>query len=254
MYLPQNYQQLRKWMQTDLGKYVLQQEAKELQNILNNIFAKNIILLGEPGFSLSNDYFLIDRNKYINQFIIHPDLNLNDQTTNNILLVARQDKLPIDSDSVDVVILMHSLEMISNPHEVLRESHRVLRAEGKIIITGFNAFSFWSVWKLVAKIFSKAPWRNKFISIIKLFDWLSLLGFDELNAVKYCYNLPINNKKFLNKLIYLETLGNFLPFSIGNIYTISACKRVIPLTPIFIKKWDKLPLDDDELVKPILKN
>lgn len=244
-------------MQTDLGKYVLQQETRVLCDILNNNFLKNILIIGEPEFCLTNNDFLIERNKSIYQFILHPVLNLNnqilEQNPKTILIVARLDKLPVNTDTIDIVILPHSLEMVSNPHEILRESHRVLRPEGKIIITGFNYFSFWGAYRLLAKIFVKSPWRNNFLSIIKLLDWLALLGFDELTVNRYCCNLPVNNQKILNKFKFLEMLSNFLLFSVGNIYTIYACKRVIPLTPIFHKKWDDLPLDD-ELAKHILKS
>lgn len=277
MYLPKNYQQLRNWTQTNLGRYVLRQETSALSSILNNNFLKNILIIGEPEFSLTTDESLIERNKSINQFILHPVLNSpvlhsndhNHHDYSQILekkpktqfIAARLDKLPIDTGSIDVVLLPHSLEMVYNPHEVLRESHRVLKPEGKIIITGFNYFSVWAIYRLLAKILIKAPWRNNFLSVIKLIDWLALLGFDEIIVKNYCCNLPINNQKILNKFEFLDRflerfnnfLSKFLPFSLGNIYTISACKRVIPLIPVLRKKWDDLPLDD-ELAKNILKS
>lgn len=258
MYLPKNYQQMRTWISTDLGRYVLQEETKVMCSILNNNFLKKILIIGEPEFALSNDSLLIDRNKSIYQLVVHPVLSaanqLLDRNPKSLMLIARQDKLPVDTNSIDIVILPHSLEMVVNPHEVLRESHRVLQPEGKIIITGFNCLSIWGIWKLIAKIFIKSPWRNNFFRISKLFDWLALLGFDEVEVNYYCHNLPINNQKILKKFSFLERIGDFMPFPLGNIYTVHACKRVIPLRPVFLSKWENIPLDDDELAKHTLKN
>lgn len=244
-------------MQTDLGAYVIQQETKVLCNLINNNFFKNILIVGEPKFSLIEDSLLAERHKSIYQFILHPRLSGDDkpskQTPKSMMIAGRQDKIPIENDSIDMVILPHSLEMMANPHEILRESHRILRAEGKILITGFNDCSLWGLFRLIARIFVKAPWKNNFLAVTKLFDWLALLGFDDSTVTYYCYNLPISNQKILNKLVFLEFIGNFMPFPLGNIYTITACKRVIPLTPIFLKKWDNIHLND-ELAKYTLKS
>ena len=244
MYLPKNWQQLRNWLKTDLGQYVLKQEAESLQKTLKNLFGCNLLILGEPEFCMISSY-LQEQYKNINQFILHPLLVANDKSATVMGISARQDKLPIYSDSMDVVILPHILEMVVNPHEVLRESYRVLRPEGKIIIIGFHPYSVWRIWKLVAQICSKAPWRNKFISPARLFDWITILGMEEFKITKYCHTLPFNNNKILNKLSFLETIGNALPFRTGNIYTICACKRVITLTPIFVNKWAEESLNDD---------
>ncbi|MGD0466450.1 MAG: methyltransferase domain-containing protein [Gammaproteobacteria bacterium] len=243
MYLPKNWQQFRNWLKTDLGRYVLEQEAKSLPKILKNLFGSNILILGEPEFGTIISY-LQEQYKNINQFILHPVLQVN-QSSSDLLIAARQDKLPICSDSMDVVILPHSLEMVVNPHEVLRESYRVLRPEGKIIIIGFSPYSFWRIWKLFAKMFFKSPWRNAFISPARLFDWLTILGMEELFINKYCHVLPINNNKILSKLLFLEVIGKALPFRTGNIYTICACKRVVALTPIFVSEWAEESLNDD---------
>ena len=46
--------------------------------------------------------------------------------------------LPIASDSVDLVILMHHLSNTSEPHAMLRETFRILIPEGKLLIIDFN--------------------------------------------------------------------------------------------------------------------
>ena len=43
---------------------------------------------------------------------------------------AAPDFLPIESNSIDLVLLPHILEFSANPHQILREVHRVLVPEG----------------------------------------------------------------------------------------------------------------------------
>src|SRR5690606_4575216 len=51
--------------------------------------------------------------------------------------------LPLASQSVDLLVLPHTLEYADDPHAVLREAERVLIHEGRLIIAGFNPWSLW---------------------------------------------------------------------------------------------------------------
>ena len=55
--------------------------------------------------------------------------------------LARPDALPLATDSVDALLLPHTLELHDNPHEVLREVARVLIPEGHVVVLGFNPVS-----------------------------------------------------------------------------------------------------------------
>ncbi len=51
-------------------------------------------------------------------------------------------------DSIDLVFLPHTLEFSADPHQVLRETERVLIPEGRVIILGFNPLSSLGLWRL----------------------------------------------------------------------------------------------------------
>lgn len=243
MHIPKNWQQLRVWLATELGQYVLQQETNSLSKILAPVFGSNILIIGEPNFSVITS--VLEQNyKNIIKFNIHPVIDANAQLVNTIGISARQDKLPVDSDSMDIVILPHSLEMLDNLYEIITESYRVLKPGGKIIIIGFKPYGIWYVWKKIVSIFKVAPWRNIFISPRKIIQFLVSLGVEEYKLFQYCCNVPINSRKILNKLLFLEKINTQF-FKFGNIYTICANKRVVALTPTFVGEWTEIALNDD---------
>src|SRR5690606_23939020 len=55
------------------------------------------------------------------------------------------EELPFASQSIDLLVLPHSLELSPEPHRLLREAERVLVPEGKLLVTCFNPYSLWGV-------------------------------------------------------------------------------------------------------------
>jgi ubiquinone/menaquinone biosynthesis C-methylase UbiE len=69
-------------------------------------------------------------------------------------------------------VLPHTLEFTRDPHHRLREAHRVLRAEGRLLVLGLNPASLWASAP-------KAPERpafcrrsGEFLGYWRLRDWL----------------------------------------------------------------------------------
>ena len=61
-------------------------------------------------------------------------------------------------------------------HQVLREVRRVLIAEGRVIIIGFNPYSLWGLWRLFGRW--KGPSHGAAVFCLpRLSDWLTLMGF-----------------------------------------------------------------------------
>ncbi len=49
--------------------------------------------------------------------------------------------LPFEAQSVDLLVMPHTLEFTSDPHRLLSEAERVLMPEGQLIILGFNSLA-----------------------------------------------------------------------------------------------------------------
>lgn len=136
------------------------------------------------------------------------------------------DQLPIDSASVDVLVLSHGLELSSDPYATLREAERVLVAEGKLFILGFTPFSPLGLYH---RAFD--PDFQRFTSM-RVRDWLGVLGF-ECQATKMLRRETIH-KRFKSPILKRATLGaNYVLGKMkGRGYLIEAQKRVTRLTPI----------------------
>jgi SAM-dependent methyltransferase len=141
-------------------------------------------------------------------------------------LAADPLQIPLASQSVDLVVLPHVLEGHPNPHDVLREVERVLMPEGQVVISGFNTASLWRVRQLFAPRHNGAPWDAKFIGLLRLREWLRVLGF-ELNGGKFgCYAPPFRNEIWLKRFGFMEKAGaRWWPVT-GGVYVVRAVKRV----------------------------
>ena len=52
------------------------------------------------------------------------------------IIEGNSSELPFANECLDLLILPHVLEFSSDPHQILREAERVLRPEGRLIISG----------------------------------------------------------------------------------------------------------------------
>ena len=85
-------------------------------------------------------------------------------------------QLPFASGSIDGVVLHHALEAYRDPRACIREVERVLKPGGRLLICGFNPFSFTGLGAWVPRKTDNALVGRRLISPIRLLDWLALLN------------------------------------------------------------------------------
>lgn len=213
------------WYKAGVGERLIDAERQELANILPRLYGYHLVFMGDPGL-----ISLVQPSLIQHQILVEPQAEKKMTTLSP--LPAHFSELPLRSDSVDVIVLSHILEHIPNPHDVLREAHRVLIPEGTIVITGFNPISCWGGWHAIQKWRKTVPLRGKLLSSVRLKDWLKLLNFQITGGHRFCFRPPIHHDKLYQKLEGLERWGQRVwPLS-GGAYSLVATKRVIPLTPI----------------------
>jgi SAM-dependent methyltransferase len=191
---------------------VLNWELAQFDSAVDDVFGFRAVQIGLPEV----DFLRQNRISYRFTLALEP----------GAAVAADPLQLPLASQSVDLVVLPHVLEGHPNPHDVLREVERVLMPEGQVVISGFNTASLWRVRQLFAPRHNGAPWDAKFIGLLRLREWLRVLGF-ELNGGKFgCYAPPFRNEVWLKRFAFMDKAGaRWWPVT-GGVYVVRAVKRV----------------------------
>jgi SAM-dependent methyltransferase len=136
--------------------------------------------------------------------------------------------LPFEAQSVDLIVMPHTLEFTSDPHRLLREAERVLMPEGQLIILGFNSLSLWGARQSVGKMTGRpfVPSAVDLIAFTRLKDWIKLLGFDLERGRFGCYRPPLGSDQWLSRYGFMEAAGDRWWPIFGATYMVKAIKRV----------------------------
>lgn len=234
-------ERLRDWFKLPLGQRLAAREREELGKVLVNLFGFHLL---QVGCLLNED--MLSASRILHRVVVDGDP---DEMTTLLAMYGLPAALPIDSDSVDVVVLHHTLEFEDNPHEVLREVERILVPEGYVVILGFNPWSWWGFRRFLRRR-SGPPWCGHFRSAWRMQDWLSLLGFDRELSRWYFFRPPIQNEGIMRRLEFLERVGERLwPFW-GGAFLVVGKKRVSTFTPIKPSWRANGRLIDPRIIKP----
>src|SRR6185369_1168122 len=200
------------WFGTPQGAYVLGWELSQFDSAVDDVFGFRAVQVGLPEV----DFLRQNRIPYRFSLALEPGAGL----------AADPMQMPLEAQSVDLVALPHVLENHHDPHEVLREAERVLMPEGHVVISGFNPASLWRLAQLFSFNGRRPPFDAKFIGLLRLRDWLRVLGF-ELNGGKFgCYAPPFREKLWLDRFAFMEKAGaRWWPIT-GGMYVVRAVKRV----------------------------
>ena len=125
------------------------------------------------------------------------------------------------------MVLPHVLEFAADPHQILREVDRVLRPEGRLIISGFNPASLWGARQYCSRLIGNPylPRDGQFISLIRIKDWLKLLNFSLDRGHFGCYKFPLQGQSSMGRMDFLESMGNRWWPIFGAVFLVSAIKR-----------------------------
>jgi SAM-dependent methyltransferase len=206
-----------------LGSELLRMEQAALARVLPDLFGYHIAQVGRM-----NGADLIESTRIAHKLVL--DLDPSPPADARASMVGSAESLPLATDSVDVVVLPHVLEFSANPHRVLREVERVLIGDGHLVLTGFNPWSCWGLWRLFLWWRDEAPWCGHFYGLSRIRDWLTLLDLELLDVVRLFYRPPLRRPRALERLASVEQLGRHAWPLLGGAYVLVAQKRVVPIT------------------------
>ncbi len=216
--------QLSAWFEKPLGRSLQACEANRMRSVLPSLYAANVLQLGRIG---SVDLF---------ESIAAPKHILLDTPgaveDNHVL--ALPEALPFDCNSIDLVLLPHTLDFALDPHQVLREVARVLIPEGHIVLAGFNPYSLWGLRRRLMRKSKRrqVPWHSHFISLRRMKDWLRLMHFEICNGSMAYYRPPLTKQSSLDRLYHLDKMGNRWWPMMGAVYFLVAKKKLEGMMPI----------------------
>jgi SAM-dependent methyltransferase len=219
-------QSLSEWFTTaPLGQYVLAREQAYHDAAVVDAFGFHALQLGLP----EHDFLRANRIPFKCQV-----------APRGAALRAQFHDLPIASNSIDLLLLPHVLEFSAQPHQILREAHRVLMPEGQLVISGFNPWSLWGMRHFFNRMYEAYPWRGRFIHLPRLKDWLKLLDMEIEAGQMSCYVPPCAQAKWLHRFDFMEDAGDrWWPIA-GGVYFLRAIKRVRGMRVIVPKRSEAL--------------
>ena len=208
------------WLGTPLGRRCLANEQRLIRHALERVFGEQFLQIGAWG--AHNTFLRYARTQRRVLVDWRPGVAAD--------LLSDPEQLAIANDSIDAVLLPHTLEHTASPHALLREVDRILRADGHLLVLSFAPGGFWGLRHLLAAR-GFPDGRERMVREGRLRDWLELLSFDVGAATRYCHTLPLEQFKQLRILPREEWAQRWLPMLSGG-YLLRAQKRVHPLTPV----------------------
>ena len=175
------------WFAGPLGARVLREEAALVQVALDDVFGFELLQVGQWGPA----QHLLGGARTQHTTLLAPT------RAAGVTLCAPMASLPFASDSIDAILLPHTLELVEDPHAVLREAGRVLVAEGCLMICGFNPFSGWGARRLFSHYFRRPafpPQMQRMLSETRLRDWMALLDFEVASVYGYLSPIPATRR------------------------------------------------------------
>lgn len=211
------------WLASPPGQCVMRWEAEHLGDAVVDMFGYYALQLG----FLELDALAANRMPHRIR-VSRQVADLRSAVRKPDLVVSGFEELPLDSQSVDLVVLAHQLEFSVDPHQVLREADRVLRPEGRLVVVGLNPLSLWGLRQSVVlrPLAPFLPPIGQLIGMPRLRDWMKLLSF-EIDSGHYgCYVPPCRTQKWLDRMHFMERAGDRWWPICGALYMVSAVKRV----------------------------
>ena len=214
---------LRGWYRRPLGQMLATEETRALAEQLPRLFGYHLLVIDPPWEDCP-----LEDSRIPHHVIQRVQADAGDHPG----MMAHTDAWPVMTDTVDAIVLPHSLELSHDPHQVLREADRCLIPDGHRVVFGFNPRSLWGVRRLLTRGAKQMPWGMRFISMGRVMDWLNLLGFDTLHSRYLMHRPPLQNIRMLERLGFLEPAAGSGRMLLAGAYMLVARKRTVIMTPI----------------------
>ena len=230
MDLSPHYPQLAsQWLTSPLGEALLAQESRVVEEALDGIFGEQCLQLGLWG----DDKTFLRHARTQRSTVIDAA-----PAPGGPSAIGDLHRLPVADDSIDCVILPHTLDFSDRPHAILREVHRVLRSDGHLVVLGFKTGGLWGIRRLIPGA-ALPPGAVHLISERRLRDWLQLLDLRIHGMTRFFFRWPLPGNSGPSSVNW-ERRGQRLWPELAACFMLTAQKRVSTLTPVR-QRWLRKP-------------
>jgi len=243
------------WIASPAGRYVLGWEQRQLDRVVSDVFGYHALQLGMPQLDALRENRMPGRGLVLDPAIATsapylppptrahgaPPPSARHAPESRSTVWCDLLDLPFEAQSVDLIVMPHTLEFTHDPHRLLREAERVLMPEGRLLIVGFNSLSLWGARQSAGRLTGRPfmPARQDLIAFLRLKDWIKLLGFELERGRFGCYRPPLSTDKWLARHAFMEAAGDRWWPIFGAVYMVTAIKRVRGMRlvgPVKVKK------------------
>ncbi len=243
------------WLRTPPGRYLLAWEQERLDEAVADLFGFHAVQVGLPEMDA------LRCNRMPHRWVASDTLELPaplevpcaeeapGRGPAAVALHCEPDALPFADQSLDLVVLPHTLEQAADPHQTLAEVARVLRPEGRVVIVGLNPVSLWGVRQRLGHARLRLaggprslflPRAGEFIGYWRARDWLRLLGF-QVEAGRFgCWRPPVASERWLQRFAWMDRVGSHWWPVFGAVYCLVAVKRVRGMRLIGLARQERI--------------
>ena len=232
------------WLQTPPGRYLLAWEQDRLDHAVADAFGYHALQLGLPEIDGLRANRMPHRWVAQDSMIVPEPIELPAPTAEaistqspplRVALHCEFDALPFPSQSIDLVVLPHTLELAHDPHRTLAEVERVLVPEGRVLIVGLNPASLWGLRQRMGRGGQRLgigggelvlPRAGEFLGYRRVRDWLRLLSFEIEGGGFGCWRPPCATARWLERMAWMDRVGERWWPVLGAVYALQAVKRV----------------------------
>lgn len=201
----------------------LKLEDERLNKLLINYAGQHLVQLSSPTLSSLVVSPILHKFHISNR--PQPPIS---STLHSSFLQSAYTDLPFASDSIDLILLPHTLEQEKNAKIILNEVWRALVPNGHVIILGINPTSLWGLYRLFSSS-KKPPWNGHFYASQTLCQWIHQLGGKICRSESFAFRPPLTStlgRWLFPRMVCLEKIAPWLFPYLGGIYLIIAQKQV----------------------------
>ncbi|WP_096662632.1 class I SAM-dependent methyltransferase [Polaromonas sp. AET17H-212] len=232
------------WFKTPPGEYLLAWEREQFDEAVADMFGYHALQLGLPELDalrsnrMPHKWLALQgtESELLGRASASADgspIPATAASSPRVALLTHPAALPFPENSLDLVLLPHTLELSSDPHATLREVERVLVPEGRVVISGMNPASLWGLRQRRAHFYRRLgygelflPEAGEFIGYWRLRDWLRLLSFEVESGRFGCYRPAVSRLASLERFAWMDKAGERWWPIFGAMYFLVAVKRV----------------------------